>query len=192
MEYDFYKDRVDAVAGFLVPGQEKYLFNLVRNLPEESTVLEIGSDAGKSATAMGFAAKEKNSKIIAVDWFREDYRFDMFKENIKKNNLTDTITFYKSSSYEFLKNWNEKFGDKKVDFVFIDASHDYQDVLSDFILSYPIVKNGGLIGFHDVIETWPGSFYAWHNFAKKVLFNHKNEHSLYVGKKTKPDLMYLY
>lgn len=40
MKYDFYKDRVDAVAGFLVPGQEKYLFTLVRNLPEESTILK--------------------------------------------------------------------------------------------------------------------------------------------------------
>lgn len=192
MNYDFYKDRIDSVAGFLVPGQEKYLFDLVKKLPEYSTILEIGSDAGRSTTSMGLAAKEKNTKIISVDWFKEDYRFEMFKNNIKKNELTDTVTYHKSQSYEFLKNWKTNFGEKKVDFVFIDASHDYEDVLSDFILSYPIVNDGGLIGFHDVIETWPGSYYAWHNFAKRILSNHDNYHSLYVGTKTKTSLMYLY
>lgn len=192
MEYDFYKDRIDSVAGFLVPGQEKYLFNLVKNLPENSLILEIGSDAGKSTTAMGLAAKEKNSKIISVDWFKEDYRFEMFKNNIANNGLLNTVTYFKSQSYEFLKNCKTFFGEKKVDFVFIDASHDYEDVLSDFILSYPIVKDGGLIGFHDVIETWPGSYYAWHNFAKKILSDHHNCHSLYIGTKIKTDLMYLY
>jgi cephalosporin hydroxylase len=36
-----------------------------------------------------------------------------------------------------------------VDFLFIDGNHSYDSVLCDFLLYYPIVKKGGLIGFHD-------------------------------------------
>ena len=39
------------------------------------------------------------------------------------------------------------------DFVFIDGSHDAADVLSDAVLTWPLVKPGGLVCFDDY-EWW--------------------------------------
>lgn len=36
-----------------------------------------------------------------------------------------------------------------LDFLFIDGNHSYESVLCDFLLYYPLVKKGGIIGFHD-------------------------------------------
>jgi len=38
---------------------------------------------------------------------------------------------------------------EEIDFLFIDGNHSYESVLCDFILYYPLVKKGGIIGFHD-------------------------------------------
>jgi len=37
----------------------------------------------------------------------------------------------------------------EIDFLFIDGNHSYESVLCDFLLYYPLVKKGGIIGFHD-------------------------------------------
>ena len=36
-----------------------------------------------------------------------------------------------------------------LDFVYIDGSHEYEDVLNDIKLYYPKVKEGGIVGGHD-------------------------------------------
>jgi predicted O-methyltransferase YrrM len=40
--------------------------------------------------------------------------------------------------------------DNSLDFVFIDASHEYQDVKEDIINWLPKVKIGGIIAGHDI------------------------------------------
>ena len=190
MNYDFYHSKIDEIHGFLCPGQERFLFDYINNLPKSSLILEIGSHQGRSTISMGFAAKNNDSKIIAVDIFSEEESFNKFIKNIKDNELENTISYFKERSDDFLKKWDSRFPKIEIDFVFIDGSHDYQDVLSDFILVYPFVRVGGYISFHDVIETWPGSYYAWHNFAKKVLSNHDNSNSLFIGKKVEQNLYF--
>ena len=39
------------------------------------------------------------------------------------------------------------------DFAYIDASHEAADVLADAVLTWPLLKPGGLLGFDD---------YEWH------------------------------
>lgn len=43
-----------------------------------------------------------------------------------------------------------------VDLLFIDGAHDKPSVLTDFILYGPLVKTGGVVAFHDVVEDCPG------------------------------------
>lgn len=45
----------------------------------------------------------------------------------------------------------ELFDKEPIDFLFIDASHYYQDVLREWKLYSPLVKKGGVILFHDIL-----------------------------------------
>lgn len=53
----------------------------------------------------------------------------------------------------FIKWWSqyvaEQFHDKSIDFVFVDGSHLYRDVLTDFQKYHPKLRLGGLMFFHD-------------------------------------------
>ena len=42
---------------------------------------------------------------------------------------------------------------EKIDFLFIDGDHRYDGVKSDFEMYKSLVKSGGLIGFHDIVDT---------------------------------------
>ena len=46
----------------------------------------------------------------------------------------------------------EILNDHLLDYLFIDADHRYQAVLSDFLLYAPFVRRGGIIAFHDIVE----------------------------------------
>lgn len=39
---------------------------------------------------------------------------------------------------------------QKLDFLFIDGDHSYEGVKRDFEMYAPLVRKGGLIGFHDI------------------------------------------
>jgi cephalosporin hydroxylase len=43
----------------------------------------------------------------------------------------------------------------KIDFLFIDGDHSYQAVLSDWLLYFPLVKQGGIVAFHDSHRMYP-------------------------------------
>jgi predicted O-methyltransferase YrrM len=43
----------------------------------------------------------------------------------------------------------------EVDFMFIDGDHTYEGVKKDWELYSPMVRKGGVIAFHDIIEARP-------------------------------------
>jgi hypothetical protein len=53
----------------------------------------------------------------------------------------------------------------KADFLFIDASHSYENALNDSYTATHIVKPGGVIAWHDY-NGWPGVTKAVNEFAK--------------------------
>ena len=55
------------------------------------------------------------------------------------------ITWIKAKSAKAI----DMFEDESLDFVYIDANHQYQFVLEDMTLYYPKVKKGGLFSGHD-------------------------------------------
>lgn len=55
---------------------------------------------------------------------------------------------HKRETFEQVKHL---FGSRLVDFAFIDGDHTYEGVKADFQLYGPLVRPGGLIGFHDVL-----------------------------------------
>jgi glycosyltransferase involved in cell wall biosynthesis/predicted O-methyltransferase YrrM len=174
----------------MIPGQEEYLFNKVKTLPDNAVIVEIGSYKGRSTVAMAYACIGTNKKIYCIDtWdgndsdFSDRNFFDIWQENIQKNGLDKYVLPCQGYSYQVLAQWNQISGEKEIDFIFIDGSHQFLDVLKDFELSFPLVKVNGWIAFHDVINTWPGCERVWHNIAKYRLANHEYSTTLACGQK---------
>lgn len=51
-------------------------------------------------------------------------------------------------AYTFLEN-------KPVDVLFIDGDHSYEGVLADWLLYHPLVREGGIVAFHDALLSAP-------------------------------------
>lgn len=199
------KSMVESVEGFLAPGQEEFLFNRVNSLSESAIIAEIGSYKGRSTVAMGYACIGTHRKIYCIDtWCGNDSEndtwcdnnFDLnqknfyhfWRENVVKNDLQDCVIPLVGYSSEILTQWDALTDGKKIDFIFIDGSHQYSDVLKDFELSYPIVRKGGWIALHDVprgkdMGPWDGPYRVWHEVAENILINCGYLHNLSYGQK---------
>jgi predicted O-methyltransferase YrrM len=81
-------------------------------------------------------------------------------------------------SYEVLTEW-----EKTLDLVFLDGSHDFATTFTEFSLTFPWLKSGGTVAFHDVgHEAFPGVMEVW-DLVKIKLYDHQFESSIYWGKK---------
>jgi len=96
--------------------------------------LEIGIRRGPCFNAVAPLAKE----AYAVDINKSCYN------NIKNNK---NLFWFHGTSDEFLKQHNPK---KLFDLVFIDGDHKHEASLKDFEMVLPLMREGGIILFHDV------------------------------------------
>ena len=83
------------------------------------------------------------------------------KDNLKPFLKNGRCTFYKQPTKEFLLEmiWTQLSEGEKYDFVYIDASHEPHDVLSDALLSFELLKHDGLMILDD---------YGWRECAKGI------------------------
>ena len=136
-----------------------YISNL---LPDNSKALEIGSYMGESAkitAASGifneivcidpFEGKESFNNIFGYTW--EDVEAE-FNNNIK---YFDFINHIKDYSYNVINSYDDGY----FDFAYIDASHEYEDVMRDIKDCIIVVKKGGIIAVHD---------YSWDTVKQAV------------------------
>ena len=83
------------------------------------------------------------STLICVD----DGPRDRFAENTKP--YRDRIRLHVGQSQEILR--DRTFSSSRLDFVYIDGSHRASDVLEDAVLTFRLVKPGGVIIFDDYL-----------------------------------------
>ena len=144
--------------------QELYS-NMVNYFPDNALFVEIGSWKGRSTSYMAVEIhnSEKNIKFDCVDtwdgseehsdpnscWFQpelvndKNWLYRIFLENTKPvNHIINPIRTTSLEAAQYYKN-------RSIDFVFIDAAHDYENVKADLNAWYPKVKKGGFIGGHD-------------------------------------------
>lgn len=184
---------IEAVEGHLVPGQEQWLFDAARALPEGANIVEIGSFKGRSTCCLGFGCRGMNKRIFAVDSFNgNDWDFpdrdflEDFRRNVERCGLAQVVEPKVGLSTDIAKTWN-----KPIHMLFVDGSHRYQDVLDDFDAFFPFVVDGGLVAFHDVVETWNEVLQAWNEVLQYKLINCGFCSTLAFGRKpTMPALRY--
>ena len=132
--------------------------------------VEIGSWQGKSAAFMAVEIinANKNIQLHCVDTWEGSIEhkdeaviqnknlYDTFIKNIEP--VKQIITPVRMSSVDAARTY----ADESIDFVFIDAAHDYESVRSDLYAWFPKVKKGGTIAGHDF--SWPGVVKAVNEF----------------------------
>lgn len=128
---------------------------MVKRFPSDSKFVEIGSWKGKSSAFMSVEIANSGKKIdfYCVDTFEGSAEHQNNPElshlyNIFKDNMKPVEGYYqdmKMTSMEAV----QKFENESIDFVFIDGSHEYEDIKDDIISWLPKVKRGGVLAGHD-------------------------------------------
>lgn len=117
--------------------------------------LEIGSWEGRSAC---FLMEElPDSRLTCIDTFKGSIEHvNEDTENVYKRFMKNTepykdrITVIQSDSFSALKKLEDRY-----DYIFIDGSHEYNDVVYDALLAWKLVKPGGVFIFDD-FGVFPG------------------------------------
>ena len=134
--------------------------SIVQKFPNNSHFVEVGTWKGMSAAYMAveIVNSGKNIKFDCVDtWEYLDSQneipknafenlYDIFLKNIEP--VKHVITPVRAISWEAA----QKYADNSLDFVFIDAAHDYESVKKDINAWYPKIKKEGILAGHDY--TW--------------------------------------
>lgn len=133
---------------------------MVSKAPQKAMFVEIGCWKGKSSSFMAeqIMNSKKGIKFYCVDTWKgtitedghqndpdvvNDRLFEVFN-----NNLAPFSGYYnpiRSTSVEAAN----QFEDNSLDFIYIDASHEYEDVKDDIKAWFPKLKKGGTIAGDD-------------------------------------------
>lgn len=164
------------------------VFNKLITEINPKTIIEVGSWKGQSAINMGKATKNLglNTIIHCVDTWLGAIEFwstlnntkernlllhhgypqiyYQFLSNVIHNNLQDTILPFPNTS----ENGFRYFRDIKLtaDLIYIDASHEEEDVYKDINNYFTLLRNGGII-FGDDYHNWAGVKKSIDRFAKE-------------------------
>lgn len=134
--------------------------SMVEKFSTGSKFIEVGSWKGRSASFMAVEINNsgKDIKFDCIDTWKgsetEDYHqndesvksdklFELFLQNTEP--VKHIINPIRMTSIEASK----LYGDDSIDFIFIDACHEYDCVKEDIQHWYPKVKSGGILAGHD-------------------------------------------
>lgn len=118
------------------------------------TGLEIGSYEGRSTIWFTeYILTHPKSKIISIDPYiledsttpMKDKTYFNFLNNVSKCVAPQKVKQFNCFSSEILPSLTKN----SLDFAFIDGSHVSYDVLTDAVLTFPLMKKGGLMIFDD-------------------------------------------
>ncbi len=147
------------VEGLIKPLQVRNeILELLRILSETKpkVVIEIGTAQGGTLFLFCRVASQ-DATIISIDlpggsfgggypWWRIPL-YKAFRSPKQELHLIRADSHCKAT----LEQVSQILNGKKVDFLFIDGDHSHDGVRMDFEMFSPLVKNGGLIAFHDIV-----------------------------------------
>jgi len=141
----------ESIEGWFGPDDILFYKETFDRYPRSAHFVEIGSFKGRSSAFMAteIANSKKSIKFDCVDtwaWspeYQVNQMFDEFKQNMSPVN--GFYTAKRMTSVDAAATYP----DNSLDFVFIDADHNYEPVLQDITAWLPKVKVGGILGGHD-------------------------------------------
>ena len=149
MDIERLKEVSKGIPGWLADNEGIFLYNAAKNCTK-GEIVEIGSWKGKSTVWLAEGSKAgKKLKVHAIDphkGYDSKPTLKDFTENIESAKVDDIVVPIVKTSEEAAKSFR-----KPVEFIFIDGSHEYDDVKKDFELWFPKVMSGGIMAFHDTL-----------------------------------------
>jgi predicted O-methyltransferase YrrM len=125
---------------------EKHLSHLK---DKQAIGLEIGVFEGRSTAwfCQNILTHEK-SRLICVDIFTAKDRYATFLKNLMENDLLHKVEVRRQPSFQMVLPPNY------LDFGYIDGNHEASAVMTDSVLVWRSLKQGGVMIWDDVL--WPG------------------------------------
>ena len=133
-------------------------------------MLEIGTANGGSLFLFAQMCAPA-AHVISVDLPKGEFgggypawKIPLYKAFARSSQSLDLIRA-DSHSPATLERVRALLGDEPLDFLFIDGDHEYAGVKQDFDTFGPLVRAGGLVGFHDIAFPAPGLPVDERNFS---------------------------
>jgi hypothetical protein len=126
---------------------------LIKKMPFEAIVAEIGADEGKFSEEIVKVTNPK--KFVIIDaWNTERYgkkKFINVKEKFEDKIIVGEVEIVRSLSLPAA----ERFDDKYFDWIYIDTDHSYKTTIAELYAYEKKIKEGGFICGHDyVMGNW--------------------------------------
>jgi predicted O-methyltransferase YrrM len=115
---------------------------LLEKLRNRRLVLEIGLGFGGSHLLW----KQMFQRVVSVTNLAND--IELFQPGLVSQ-TNSVFVLADSTKPECLVEIKKTVADSSIDFLFIDGSHQYVDVKSDFLTFAPLVAADGIVAFHD-------------------------------------------
>jgi len=117
-----------------------------------TSILEIGTANGGTLFMLA-RISTKDSKIITIDIPKKSsVMTNLFFQSFQRHNQK----IYTINGDSHNKDTKDKImkiiGGEKVDVLFIDGDHTYEGVKRDFDMYFPLVKQRGMVVFHDIVK----------------------------------------
>src|SRR5579872_2424612 len=184
---------ITSIEGWLSSHEGFFLYEMAKKVPAEKrphpnpllkgegeqgdvSIVEIGSWMGKSTICLAAGLKSGSGGIVyAIDPHKGEYTknngigkkaptYQKFIGNLKKAGVLDVVVQIIATSEKAAGKWK-----KPIDFLFIDGLHDYKNTNLDFSLWSPLLKNRGVVAFHDA--------FCGHSGPEKVILEKVLSHN---------------
>ena len=107
---------------------------------------------------------QRYSKIVGSDNPNDFQKFyDNIYSEVNEKFANSPVKIYRMTTKEWFKVFNEK-----LDWIYVDANHGYQDALFDLKESYKKIKSGGILFADDYSDNKPGVKKAVEDFSKQL------------------------
>jgi cephalosporin hydroxylase len=129
-------------------------------------VLEIGTARGGTLLIWSSLASEK---VISCDLVHRSAQRSLL-EALPPPGSTCKVTLLTGNSHDaaFKQRVAQALGGQKADFIFIDGDHTESGVTADYNDYKEFVRPGGIIAFHDIVESQPLETNQVYHLWKKV------------------------
>ena len=171
------------LVGLIKPSQVyreiSQLLKLVDRI-KPGVILEIGTANGGTLFCFSHVASEA-AVIISIDLPGGKFGggYPKWRESLYKSFILQgqKIHLLRADSHktETLEQVEAVLHGRKVDFIFIDGDHTYEGVKKDFEMYSPLVKEGGIIAFHDIVVHPPETGCEVSKFWREIRDDYDSE-----------------